>query len=326
MFGVEIGTWDEDPRRQESKRLVELRFEAACVVKRAAGVGPARSIDAAPLSVRTEDHVRVVGEVLVDLHHASPRVAGHGRGSAVRSLRHVGLDLQPGELRFGLWLRVMFSQLDLTQRQPVSTAGFLALDPALEDENVDDDFGACRRVHAALGEPDRADQIGHSGDVLARDSAGLVHRPGARHENGQPAGTQAFDRARDEVVMQPQSECRRRRIGLDDPICERRIADRQVESVAERAAGVVLAADPRFWVDEPGDPSGNRIVFDPNKARAVAQALRHHREEQAGSHSRLEYPSTGEAEANGGAPDGADDRLRREMRILGCAPKCGVFL
>ena len=102
--------------------------------------------------------------------------------------------------------------------------------------------------------------------------AGLVHGAGAGHEQRDAARPQPGDRAGDEVVVQAQAEGGRRRIGAHDAVRERRVADRQVEPAAERAAGVVLASDARPGMHVAGDAGGDRIVFDAGQPAGGAQA------------------------------------------------------
>ena len=196
---------------------------------------------------------------------------------------------------------------------------------ALEHQDVDDHLGAGSGVHAALGQAHRADQVGQAGDVFASGGAGLVHGAGAGHEHAEPAGPQPPDRAGDEVVVQPQPELGDAWVGFDHPVGERRVADRQIEPAAERAAGEVLPAHARLWVDQCGDAGGDRVVLDAGQPRGVAQRFRHQREEQAGAHAGLQHPAGGEAEPLGGAPDGADHRLRRVVGVLSGALQGNIF-
>src|SRR3954451_7736951 len=74
--------------------------------------------------------------------------------------------------------------------------------------------------------------------------------------------------------MQPQAEPGHHRVGLDDPVGEGRVADREVESAAERTARVVLAADSCLGMDQPGNAGGDRVVFDAGEARALPQRVK----------------------------------------------------
>src|SRR5208283_2963751 len=82
----------------------------------------------------------------------------------------------------------------------------------------------------------------------------------------------------------------------------RRVADDEIEAVAERASRVVLAAHPGLRMNEPGDARSDRIVFDAGEAGGFAQHHGHEREEQAGTHAGLQHASGGEAEMLRRAP------------------------
>ena len=152
--------------------------------------------------------------------------------------------------------------------------------------------------------------------MLARRGAGLVHRAGAADEQRDATRPEAGDRAGDEVVVEPQAERGRGGVGTDDAVRERRIADHQVEAAGEIAAGVILAADAGFRVDEAGNPGGHRIVFDAGELRCAAQGVGQQGEEQAGAHARLEHAAAGEAEAFSGVPQRPDNALGRVVGVL----------
>ena len=76
---------------------------------------------------------------------------------------------------------------------------------------------------------------------------------------------------------------------------------------------------------QPGDAGGDRVVFDAGELAGIAQRGGQQREEQAGAHAGFQHPPAGEAEPFGGAPEAADDRLRRVVGILRSALQGGVF-
>ena len=72
-------------------------------------------------------------------------------------------------------------------------------------------------------------------------------------------------------MVEPEAERGCGGIGTGDAVRERRIADHQIEAAGEIAAGVVLAADAGFRVDEAGNPRRDRIIFDSGELRRAAQ-------------------------------------------------------
>jgi hypothetical protein len=67
--------------------------------------------------------------------------------------------------------------------------------------------------------------------------------------------------------MQTQPEARRRRVAAHDAVGKGWIANGEVETASEAAAGVILAMDARFGVEQPCNARGDRIVLDPGQAR-----------------------------------------------------------
>ena len=125
--------------------------------------------------------------------------------------------------------------------------------------------------------------------------------------------------------MQAEAELGRRRVGSDDPIRKRRIADRKVEAAPEWGTRVILPAHAGLGVNKGGDTCGDGIIFDARQAGAVAQRLWHQGEEQPGAHARLEHTARTEAEMLGSAPDRSDHRLRRVVGVLGRSLEGGIF-
>ena len=83
MVGARRG---RNARGQTAQRLVELRLDRGERRVRAAGVGPTGSVDAPTLAVRSQDHLRVSREILVDLDHATAQMPG---APALRCHRHL---------------------------------------------------------------------------------------------------------------------------------------------------------------------------------------------------------------------------------------------
>lgn len=161
--------------------------------------------------------------------------------------------------------------------------------------------------------------------MLARRGADLVHRARAADEQRDATRSEARDRAGDEVVVEPQAEREGGGIGTDDAVRERRIADHQVEAAGKIAAGVVLAADAGFRVDEVGNPRRHGIVFDASELHCATQGVRQQGEEQAGAHARLEYTAAGEGETQRGVPQSADNALGRVVGVLRRALQGRIF-
>ena len=116
-----------------------------------AGVG--RTIGARGPRVRSEDHVRMFDEVAIDRDRFVPVLRGHD-----------------------------FGEVD-----PVGVLRGLIRSALLEEQDVDDDVGSCRRAHGAFGQAHGADEIGHGGEKRAGRRIGLVHGPAARDEGREAA-------------------------------------------------------------------------------------------------------------------------------------------
>ena len=188
----------EDAAGQPLQGCVELSFQGGCAGYGPAGVAPARSVDAAPLPVGAEHHLGMVGEILVDLDDTLPLVAAQLGLLAGCDIAHRFLLVLLLSCRLG---RV---EQQLAQVHPVHAARCLPLGAALKHQNIDNHFGPRGRSHAAFRQAHRADQVGEAGDVLAGGGRRLVHGPGAGDEERDAAGSQAADRAGDEVVVQAQ--------------------------------------------------------------------------------------------------------------------------
>ena len=122
----------------------------------------------------------------VDLYHAAPETPGCGISGAGALPRSILL------LVVALGCRAVLDR-HFHEVVPVGAAHGLTFGAALEHQDVDHDVGAGGGAHAAFGQPDRADQVGHAGDVLAGGGPGLVHRAGAGYEDGDPAGPEPGD-------------------------------------------------------------------------------------------------------------------------------------
>ena len=205
---VGLGLWwrGENPGGKPVERFDHQGLKSRAVFTWPAGVGQRGTVNAALQRVLAQHHLRVLGEIAVHLD------AGCGRAVDV--------------VRFVIRRRI----LDLGEVDPCGASWSLSVRAALEYQHVDHHLGAGARAHAALGQTDRADQIGHAGDVFPRDSAGLVHRAGTGDEQRDPAGTQPRDRAGDEIIMQPQAQRSRDGIGPYHAIGEWRIADHEIET------------------------------------------------------------------------------------------------
>ena len=205
---------------------------------------------------------------------------------------------------------------DLNEARPGGPRRHLAFRTALEHQHIDDHLRAGRRVHDPLRQTHGADQVGEACDVLARCGAGLVHCAGAADEQRDATRPEAGHRASDEVVVEPQAERGRGGVGTDDAVRERRIADHEVKAAGEIAAGVVLAADAGFWVDQTGNPGRHGIVFDARELRRAAQGMGQQGKKHAGSHAGLEHTAAGETEALRRLPQRPDNALGRIVGVL----------
>ena len=114
-------------------------------------------------------------------------------------------------------------------------------------------------------------------------------------------------------------------IGAHDPVCEGRVADREVEAATERATRVVLAAHPGLRMHEAGDPRRHRVILDAGQAAGARSAAG-----SSAKNSPVPMPGSStrppsEAEPLGRSPESTDDRLGGVVRILGRALQGGVF-
>jgi hypothetical protein len=250
---------------------------------RPTGIG--RAIGARGPRVRPEDHVGTLDEVAIDRERLFTVLRGH----------------------------------DLGEVDPVNALRGLLRSALLEEQDVDDDVGSGRRADGAFGKANGADEIGHGGDKHAGRRIGLVHGPAARDDGREAARPQAFDRARDGIIVERQAELAGGIVGADGAAAERRVADHEIVTLGDARLGEVLGADARVRMEELRDPSGDRVHFDAGQRRLGLKRFGHEGEEEASSASGLEHTAAGEAHAAQGAPDGADHKLGREMRILGDA-------
>ena len=76
---------------------------------------------------------------------------------------------------------------------------------------------------------------------------------------------------------------------------------------------------------EARETRGHRAVLDAGQSGGLAQFLWQQGEEQPRAHPGLEHAAGSKAEMPCGAPQGADDRLRRVVRILGRALQRCIF-
>ena len=210
-----------------------------------------------------EDHVWMVDEVAVDRERLLAIVSGDGFG----------------------------------QRRPRGAGGGFIGVAFLQEQNVDDDIGSGARVHAALRQTDRADEVGHGGDVGARPRVALVHGPAAGDEGGEAARLQPFDRARDEIIMQREAELADRVVGANRAVAERRVAEDEIVTVRQAGLGEILMANEGVRIEEPRDAGGGGVHLDAGEGDLAGEGFGHEREEKAGSAAGFEHAPAGEAHA-----------------------------
>ena len=209
--------------------------------------------------------------------------------------------------------------------EPGQVALRLAVLALAEEQDVDHDVGAGVGAEAAFRQADRADEIGHAGDVLARAGIRLVHRAVRRDEGGEAARLQPVDRLGDEISHAGAGRASGRRGSrADRAIGEGRIADRQVEVRRQIGAREIAGDDPRPRLQQPGDARRDGIELDAGDVRDLAQRLRHQRRKQAGADRRARAHGRRASRAAASRPDRPDDELRREVGILGAARERGV--
>jgi hypothetical protein len=81
----------------------------------------------------------------------------------------------------------VFCGYDFGEVDPVSGLRGLVRSALLEEQDVSDDVGSCRRAHGAFGQAHGADEIGHGGQKRAGRRIGLIHGPAAGDENREAA-------------------------------------------------------------------------------------------------------------------------------------------
>ncbi|OWK25542.1 hypothetical protein AJ87_08970 [Rhizobium yanglingense] len=131
----------------------------------------------------------------------------------------------------------------------------------------------------------------------------------------------ARDRLADKIVVEPEPLASIERIGADDAIGKRWIADCKIERRRQRYAGEILVENSGARLKQPDDPGGDGIELDAGDAASVSDRLRHQCRKQAGPDAGFEDAPALEAQAEQTGPDGADDEFRREMGILRAAGK-----
>jgi hypothetical protein len=134
--------------------------------------------------------------------------------------------------------------------------------------------------------------------------------------SSQPALRRAVPHSELPAAVPAKSQSARDGIGPHHPIGERRVADHEIEAPSQVAPRVVLAPHPRLGMHEARDTGSDRVVFDAGEAASSAQYLGQQSEEQAGAHARFQHPPAVKTQPFGGAPECADDRLRRVMGVL----------
>ncbi len=199
--------------------------------------------------------------------------------------------------------------------------------PALpEIEDVGHHIRAGLGPETALRQAEGGDKVGLSGDRFPRGWIGLVHGAAGGDESRKPAGLQPVDRLDDEIVMQPQTEAAIGLVRAHRAVGKGWIADRQVEMRGQIHTGEIAVDDPGAGLEQAGDPRCDRVELDTSDMGDRAQVLGHQGGKQPCADAGFEHPTAAPAKPQQARPDGPDDELRREMRILRTAGKRSVFL
>ena len=301
-----------NPGWQARDRCVELLDQVAVGRLHRVFVGP---VHRAGQAVAAHDHLGVRHKVLVD------RRAGRHRRSGGHILAR--------ELPVGLFDLHVLAALDRCGDfhagglRPGLTRRGLASRPLLEEQHVCHDFGAGILGKSAVGQADRAQQIGPFRKVLARLVVELVHRALGHHHTHDAARTQRVDLLGQEVVVQQEALLFVRRVVADDDVGKRRVAQHRIEVPAGNfRAGEVLVAHRLLWQQQLGNARGQDVLLDAQVAHLSGQRLRRQHGEQAVAQASLEHLSTLEAEALQRAPHAAYDAGLREVGELGRC--CGL--
>ena len=249
-------------------------------------VGPVR---AAGLGVAAQHHLRMGGEILVDVSRA------------LRGL-HLGQPL------------------------PRLPCGFLAFGALLQENHVCHHFGASVVLEGGLWQADSAHQVGAFAQILAGAVGGLVHRALAGHKHQQATRLHAVDGLGKEVIVQQEALLLVLWVGLDFDLAKWRVADGRIKEVARQLGGGEVAHhNVAGRVQQARNVARDGVVLDAGVLAVAGHRIGHQAVEQAHPHAGFKHLATVEAHAIQCAVNTADDRLAGVVRVLGGAFGLRVF-
>lgn len=266
-----------------------------------------------------EDGVEI-GSVAGD---AGVRLAKRPRGEGMGAEHEVGMACKPA-VHADRTL-IVDSRPHLINIKPDLIAFRFSCLALAEEEDVNDDIGAGVAPKAAFWQADRRDQVGGFGDMLACGRSGLVQRAMRGDEGGQCARLQQVDRARNEIIVEPQAKRPVGPVGADGAIGKGRIADGEIVDRRQIRAGEVAFNDARPRLKKAHDARRDRIELDPGDIGGVAVLWWDEGREEPCPDTGLKHPAPAPAETLDPSPDRPDDQFRREMGILGAAGKRGII-
>ena len=180
-----------------------------------------------------------------------------------------------------------------------------------EEDDVGND-GRALILEGLVGQADRAEEVGLRRQIFAGAPVQLVEREPAGDERQHAAGRKRVNRLGEEIIVQGKPV----RAMLVADVRERHVADHSVDG---RKAAVPEIFDPDIMagIERAGDPAGNAIHLDADKAHAG----RRRSHEAPGSASRLKHERAGrQPETVEPGESRAHDDRRRVEGVEGRAP------
>ena len=187
---------------------------------------------------------------------------------------------------------------------------------AAQDKQVRHHIGPRGPLMGAAGQPDRADQVGQRGDVLARGRVAGIHREPGREHHHQAAGPDQAQRLDDEMVVDAVPG-RVVAAVVQRHVPERHVPDRQVIIVIGVAAvGERLVADLCVRVEQARDASRHRVQLDSGHLGAAGSE----RDEVPVAAAWFQHPAALESERPDRRPHGFDQRGVSIVRVQRVPP------
>ena len=265
--------------------------------------------------LRCEVAGRRNGVVVRPVHRAPGRLRSE---NVIWMLDVIGVDAEAE----GLACRGMFEAL-LDGLHPAHPRGALfgrrglhVRRALLQNDDVGDDFSPGVLGERGIGQTRGGDEVRALGDPLAYTAVLGIEELARDHHHQHAARPQLVDALGEEIIVDAEARIRAA-LRIDDGFtAERRIADGHVEEFARnRHVLKPVVTNRRLRIQRGGDLLGQRIEFNTEQGRGVAQLRRHAAEEMADACSRLQNPPARDAQARQPDVHTADDGLAGVMRV-----------